>query len=158
MSIIQWTPDLSVNVDTLDTDHKLLISLINQLDDAIRAGEPRETVSRVLDALCDYTEYHFAREEALMHACEFEDVDAHIRTHQTLKAQVQDIREHYRRNPESIHAREVLSFLRNWLTSHILGRDKLYVSQMQAKRSAVDAADRAFVEGTDDVLPMVASR
>ena len=55
MSIIQWTPDFSVGVGSIDTDHKVLISLINQLDDAILGGEPKQTVRRVLDALSDYT-------------------------------------------------------------------------------------------------------
>ena len=100
MPIIHWTPDFAVGVSSLDTDHKVLISLINQLDDAIRAGEPQETLTRVLEALLDYTDYHFAREEALMHACGYPDVEAHIRTHNTLRAQVHDIRDRYRRNPE----------------------------------------------------------
>ena len=100
MSIIQWTPDFSVGVESIDTDHKVLISLINQLDDAILGGEPKQTVSRVLDALSDYTNYHFAREELLMRACAYPDIEAHARTHATLRAQVHDIRNRYRRNPE----------------------------------------------------------
>jgi len=157
MPTIQWTPDLSVGVETLDTDHKLLISLINQLDDAIRAGEPRQTVERVLDALLDYTDYHFAREEALMRACDYPEYDSHVRTHATLRAQVRDIRDHYRRNAESIHAREVLSFLQNWLTSHILGRDKLYVEHMLALHEQVEAANAVFGAETESPLPVAAN-
>lgn len=154
MPIIQWTPDYSVGVASLDTDHKVLISLINQLDDAIRGGEPRSTVSRVLDALLDYTDYHFAREEALMQACGYADLAAHKRIHVTLRAQVHEIRERYRRNPEAIHAREVLSFLKNWLTAHIVGRDRLYAPVMQDARPQVEAADRAF--GVEVAAPTAA--
>ena len=144
MPIIHWTPDFSVGVSSIDTDHKVLISLINQLDDAIRAGEPRETISRVLDALLDYTDYHFAREEAMMRACGYPEIEAHMRTHATLRAQVHDIRDRYRRNPESMHSREVLAFLKNWLTAHIVGRDRLYVASMLAAPEKVQEADRAF--------------
>jgi hemerythrin len=132
MPIIHWTPDFSVGVGSIDTDHKVLISLINQLDDAIRGEEPKQTVSRVLDALLDYTNYHFSREELLMRACAYPDIEAHARTHATLRAQVADIRNRYRRNAESIRAREVLAFLKNWLTAHIVGRDKLYAPFMQS--------------------------
>jgi hemerythrin len=156
MPIIQWTPDYSVGVSSLDTDHKVLISLINHLDDAIRGGEPRETVNRVLDALLDYTDYHFAREEALMQVCAYADIEAHKRTHGTLRAQVQDIRDRYRRSPESIHAREVLAFLKNWLTTHIVGRDRLYAPVMQSMRYQVDAADRAFGVISEEPLPVAA--
>lgn len=144
MPIIHWTPDFSVGINSLDTDHKVLISLINQLDDAIRSGEPTETVSKVLDALLDYTDYHFAREESLMEACGYPEIDAHVRTHHTLRAQVHDIRDRYRRNPESMHGREVLAFLKNWLTAHIVGRDKLYSPFMRGAAQKIQEADRAF--------------
>ncbi|MFO1154318.1 MAG: bacteriohemerythrin [Rhodospirillales bacterium] len=144
MPLIEWTPALAVGVESLDTDHKVLVSLINQLDDAIAAGNPRSTVQRVLDALYDYTVYHFSREEALMRACGYPDIEAHARTHATLRAQVADIRDRYGRSPESIHSREVLSFLKNWLSTHILGRDHLYMPYMADKPEAVAAADRSF--------------
>ena len=146
MPLIKWTPDLSVGFESIDTDHQVLIGLINELDDAVKVGEPRETVSRVLQALLDYTDYHFGREEVLMKACRYPDMDAHIRTHDTLRAQVADIRSRYLRSPESIHAREVLAFLKNWLTAHILGRDKLYQPFMEGDLQKVSDADRAYTE------------
>ena len=158
MPIIHWTPDFTVGVSSLDTDHKVLISLINQLDDAIRAGEPQATLTRVLEALLDYTDYHFAREEALMHACRYPDVEAHIRIHQTLRAQVQDIRDRYRRNPESMHSREVLAFLKNWLTAHIVGRDKLYTPFLQSAGDMLREAEAVFENDTESPVPLAVSR
>ncbi len=146
MPLIKWTPDLSVGFESVDTDHQVLIGLLNELDDAVNVGEPRETVSRVLGSLLDYTDYHFGREEVLMRACRYPDMDAHIRTHDTLRAQVADIRSRYLRSPESIHAREVLAFLKNWLTAHILGRDKLYQPFMESDLQKVGDADRAYTE------------
>ena len=159
MPLIKWTPDLSVGFESIDTDHQVLIGLINELDDAIRVEEPRETVSRVLDALLDYTDYHFGREEVLMNACGYPDRDDHIRTHDTLRAQVADIRNRYHRSPESIHAREVLAFLKNWLTAHILGRDKLYQPFMEGGAEKVHAADLAYTEqmGRKYGLPMTSA-
>jgi hemerythrin len=144
MPIINWTEELSVGTDTIDADHKVLIEMINRLDEAIKTKEPHGTVNRVLGELLDYTGYHFDREEALMKAANYPDLDAHIRTHGTLKAQVADIRNRYERNPNSIHEREVLAFLKNWLTAHILGRDKLYAPFMESRREDVDKANEAF--------------
>jgi hemerythrin len=158
MPIIHWTPDFSVGVSSLDTDHKVLISLINQLDDAIRSGEPSGTVAKVLDALLDYTEYHFDREETLMKACGYPEIDAHKRTHHTLRAQVHDIRARYRRNPESMHGREVLAFLKNWLTAHIVGRDKLYSPFMRGSAQKIQEADRAFGAVSDAPLSAALGR
>ena len=146
MPLITWTPDLSVGFESVDVDHKVLIGLINELDDAVKAGEPRETVTHVLDSLLDYTDYHFGREEVLLMACRYPDLEAHVRTHDTLRAQVADIRSRYHRSPESIHAREVLAFLKNWLTAHILGRDKLYQPFLESELEKVNDADRAYTE------------
>lgn len=146
MANIHWTPDMSVGVDSLDNDHKLLLSLVNQLDDAIRAGKGEDSVSSVLDAMIDYASYHFAREEALLEACGYPDDEAHSHTHQVLRMQVKQIRDRYLANPDTIHDREVLAFLKNWLTAHIMGRDKLYAPFMASKPDAVAEADRAFTE------------
>lgn len=146
MPLINWTADLSVGFESIDTDHQVLIGLLNELDDAVSVGESRETVGRVLDSLLDYTDYHFGREEVLMRACRYPDMDAHIKTHDTLRAQVADIRSRYMRNPESIHAREVLAFLKNWLTAHILGRDKLYQPFLETDLETAKDADRAYTD------------
>ncbi|MCW5699821.1 MAG: hemerythrin family protein [Rhodospirillales bacterium] len=144
MTSIQWTDDMSVNVNSIDTDHKILFKLLNKFDEAVRLGMGEDVVSNVLDALLDYTEYHFEREEALMEACGYPDIDAHKYTHKVLKTQVAHIRDRHVANPGTIHDREVLAFLRNWLTAHILGRDKLYSPFMASKATEVAAADEDF--------------
>ncbi len=147
--MIRWRQDYSVGVKSLDTDHKLLVSMINQVEQAVVGGEPTQRIGGVLDALADYTAYHFAREETLMRVAGFPDVDAHARSHDTLAAQVRDIRARYRRDPRSISARELLSFLNNWLTTHIVGRDLTYASYLAGTASALEAAESRWVAGTE---------
>ena len=89
-----------------------------------------------------------------MHACSYPDVEAHIRIHKTLRAQVQDIRDRYRRNPESMHSREVLAFLKNWLTAHIVGRDKLYTPFLQNAGQKLHEAETAFDASSGSLVPI----
>jgi hemerythrin len=124
--MVQWSDEYSVGVDSLDTDHKLLISMINQLEIAVGDTEPKARICSVLDALVDYTVYHFEREERMMEQAGYPDTEAHARSHQTLAAQVREIRERFNRNSQSIHGRELLAFLNNWLRAHIVGRDLRY--------------------------------
>ncbi len=146
MPVLQWTQEMSVGNPSIDRDHQILLGMVNRLDEAIKAGRGRETVSSVLDALLDYTTYHFAREEALMTACGYPDLDAHRHTHKVLRTQVTHIRDRHRSNPDTIHDREVLGFLKNWLTSHIMGRDKLYAPFMTSRGEAVAKAEAALAE------------
>ncbi len=146
MAVLQWTEDMSVGNPSLDRDHQVLVGMINQLDEAIKAGRGRETVSSILDALLDYTTYHFGREEALMQACGYPDLEAHCHTHKVLRTQVAHIRDRHRGNPDTIYDREVLAFLKNWLISHIMGRDKLYAPFMTSRGDVVAKAEAAYAE------------
>ena len=69
VTAIVWKHEMSVGVRALDMDHKLILSLINQFDEAIGNGEGEDTVSGVISALHDYTVQHFGREEEMMAAC-----------------------------------------------------------------------------------------
>jgi hemerythrin len=145
MDVITWTSQLSLGVHAIDSDHKLLISLINQFHEVVEAGEDQETIASVLDTLYKYTEYHFSREECLMAACGYPDLSQHKKTHQALKAKVMKIRDDYLADKTKVIGRDILDFMNSWLTDHIIGRDQLYRPSMEGKRDEVETANRAFV-------------
>ncbi len=144
MPFIAWTEDMSVGVESLDGDHRLLMNLLNRLDEAVRAGRGAEIIDDVLDAIKDYTEYHFGREEALMAACGYPDTDTHGRTHDVLRTQVRILRDRRQQQPSASHDRALLAFLKTWLTAHIMGRDKLYAPFMASRPEAIEKADRDY--------------
>ena len=80
MPAIEWNNDLSVGVDLIDSDHKTLIDLINLVADSIEAGQSAKTIGDVVQLLYEYTEFHFIREEVLMEACGYSDLDNHRNT------------------------------------------------------------------------------
>ncbi|MBF0375803.1 MAG: hemerythrin family protein [Alphaproteobacteria bacterium] len=128
MSFFTWQDKFSVGVETFDRDHKILVDLIDQLHEAFVTGNVRETVEQVLTVLIDYTETHFAREEALMVEMGYPASREHIAQHQELKQQVIDILTRFRSDPNASMGNEVLGFLHNWLTLHILETDMSYKS------------------------------
>lgn len=145
MAAITWSNEYSVGVHALDTDHKLLISLINQLDESIAEGAGQETIGSVFNALLDYTEYHFGREEKLMEASGFPDTDDHIKSHDAIREKVQEIRVKYAKGNKSDASQEVLDFMKSWLTDHILGTDKKYKPFMEGKTEEMEHTNRAFI-------------
>ncbi|MCB2102739.1 MAG: hemerythrin family protein [Rhodobacterales bacterium] len=146
MTAITWSAELEIGIRAIDTDHKVLVSLINQLDEALRTAQPQETVGSVLNALVDYTEYHFGREEALMRACDYAELDGHHIAHEKLTAQVLEIRDSFAADPATVDGHGVLAFLQNWLTKHIMGEDKRYAPYMLDREVDMEHANALFLE------------
>lgn len=152
MSLITWKDSYSVGVDLIDNDHKLLVSLINQLNDAIQADEGPEVVGSVLNVLVEYTASHFGREELLMKKGKYPDAEfsAHHLEHEKLTTQVRGIvSRYYRGEIESIDT-EVLTFLKNWLTGHILGVDMKYRAYVDDVRLTPDEIMATMGFDSDD--------
>ena len=65
MPLIQWSDQLSIGIDSVDKQHKVLINLLNKLNDAIAEGNADLILAEIFDGLSAYTIKHFAYEEEL---------------------------------------------------------------------------------------------
>lgn len=130
MPAIAWTPTMSVGVEVLDNDHKILISLINQLDEAMTADDAYEVIRIVIGGLVDYTEYHFKREEEMMRARGYPGVENHCAEHRDIERKIETLRSSYDENIIGGFDQRLMDFMRAWLTGHILARDMAYVPFM----------------------------
>ena len=66
MAAITWESKLEVGIKTIDKQHRKWVELYNALDRALETGEEEKKLAETLDALIDYSGYHFGTEEALM--------------------------------------------------------------------------------------------
>ncbi|HUW50248.1 MAG TPA: bacteriohemerythrin [Sulfuricella sp.] len=129
--LIQWTEEMSVKVPHLDNDHRFLIALINQLASAEKIGN-RRIAESVLDELINYTLDHFQREEQFLQEMDFPDFAKHKRLHTSFAETIQDVRWQYLHGFRPKINNEILIFLRNWLSKHILIEDMKYTSPVSA--------------------------
>lgn len=129
---VAWKDDLSVSIDSIDDDHKKLLTLINNLQTAIYypTGEAFERLA--LQELVDYTKYHFQREEDLMTQHGYPDYDAHKAQHDAMIAKVGEFLQAYEQDRENTV--EALSdYLKTWLIKHIAGTDQQYSPYLRAR-------------------------
>ncbi len=134
MAIITWSDSLSVGVDIIDTDHKVLIDQINMLGDAVTEGTDDVMTASVLNVLIDYTAYHFAREQQLMEETHYPEAEGHLREHRLLVKKCREIQAGYRQG--TTLGKDVLNFLKVWLTQHILKSDKALGAHLCAQGAA----------------------
>lgn len=125
MSRITWQEGYSVGVARLDEQHKRLVAIINQLDDAVDEGEEKSEMVKVLDSLSRYIKTHFTDEERLMSEYGYPDLEEHQKEHMRLAGKVADIYRDYFKGNLPLSG-EVMDFLNSWLAEHIAGSDKGY--------------------------------
>ncbi len=132
MSLFNWSPDLSVNISEIDTQHKKLIDLINLLHDSMRMGKGKEVLGKILKELTDYTVYHFNTEERLFEKHGYVESARHKKEHDDLTKQVMDIKSKFEQGQTTITV-EVMTFLKDWLNNHIRQSDKKYSAYLNSK-------------------------
>lgn len=133
MPLMTWTDKLSVGVGVLDEDHRRLVALINELYDAMQAGQGKDALGRILNSLVQYTKMHFAREESFFAQTAYPAAAAHRTEHQNLTRQVLQVQEKYNAGVAVTLSLELLQFLKNWLIQHIQGSDQKYRPHLNAK-------------------------
>lgn len=125
MAIVKWTPDYSLGIDEIDDHHRHLFDLLNKTYDMFVAGESKAKLANILDELVDYATYHFAAEEVLMAKNNYPNHDQHHELHQIFCQRINEIQKDYLSGRTELSL-EILSFLKNWITDHVLVKDADY--------------------------------
>lgn len=157
MKTFEWTALFETGLGQVDAQHRRLVELVNQLGEDLDSASS-EHIDQTLQALAEYTGYHFACEEAIMTAAGVAaaHADRHRETHRRFILQVGDWLAR-RKAGEAISLRQLLDFLANWLIFHILGDDQSLGRQVvaigagTAPQVACDR-DRASDDPRTDIL------
>lgn len=131
MAFLEWSSALKIGVHAMDEEHRVLVELMNRLHRYVESGAPRATVASALQALFDYTVEHFREEEAYMRRIGFSGYRMHCITHQHLVSKLAGFRDAFVAGTSSLDAK-FFSFLKLWLSAHILEIDKKYVEAASA--------------------------
>lgn len=142
MSII-WRKEMSVANEAIDQDHRYLFCLVNTVELALRTEENRDLLDVAVTQLLEYTEYHFAREEALQSKIQYPKRGDHRGEHLRIVEQVKTIREQVRKAVASaqpgadagaatdksakqvkLDVDQIVGLLREWVLGHVLKRDR----------------------------------
>ncbi len=128
--LIEWGPEFSVHVESVDAQHKVLVNIINELHEAISAARSDEAMAEVFVRLTEYTAFHFKHEETIMREHDYLNLAEHKEQHDGLIAAAMELQDDFDSGRKQMDS-EIMAFLRTWLTEHIQGADKalgLYVA------------------------------
>jgi len=127
MAIVEWNKKLSVGIKLIDEQHKSLIKRLNDVSSAIETGQGEREITKTLEFLAEYADFHFSTEEKYMMENNFPGLEAQKAKHQefmdTLSNLEQDFEEE---GSTSALSNAINNFLFTWLTNHIQGLDQLF--------------------------------
>ncbi len=130
--VIDWQPAYNLDIETIDKQHRMLVSIIQQLQEAMLEGRVREVVAPLFAAMNQYTKFHFQYEEQILKKHGYPGLDSHCAQHADLVEQLKDLEKKYASGELSAGA-PVMQFLRNWLLDHIGEHDRAYAGFLREK-------------------------
>lgn len=124
----EWTADLETGNESIDSQHRSLFALANELEDAIEAGGPdTDAVTDCVWRLTDYVMQHFADEQELMQAAGYPELPVHLSMHDQLTGETMRITARMM-NDEPLSAAELAPLVTRWLRDHIGSADKRFAA------------------------------
>jgi hemerythrin-like metal-binding protein len=125
MALMTWNNSFSVGVRKIDSQHTVLVDILNDLHTAMMNGQAQSLTGPLLHKLADYAHTHFADEEAMMEAARYPGLDDHKIKHRELVKQVEDYILRYNKGDITLNLK-LLDFLSDWFANHIQKEDMAY--------------------------------
>ncbi len=132
-----WNDKLMLGVGAMDDEHQILVGKINALIDAMSLQYIKADKIALYNAfkdLASYTREHFSHEEKFMETIGYPQLNSHKKIHEKLLEQVGRYGEQIERG--TLDDQKLISFLRNWLISHIMGVDMQYAHHYKEDQAA----------------------
>lgn len=141
-SLVRWEDSYAIGLTEIDGQHKTLFDIMNHLWSAIVRRADAGEMAVILEELERYTISHFTAEETFMRVTGFTDFEAHKEQHRIFVEKITDARKASQSGQQT--SLELLHFLKDWLVTHILVKDKAYAEQYKAAAKPKSFLGRFF--------------
>jgi len=118
--LVEWTEDLAVSNEEIDSQHQELFRRINAFMEACRRGEREKAIDETMSFLSEYVDFHFGTEERYMQEYSFKGYEKHKEQHDYFKGNVAKLMEDIKEKgvgPDTVIAAN--SIVVDWLIKHI---------------------------------------
>lgn len=118
----------------MDSQHKKIIHIINTLIDQHNQGNSAEALSETLSKMTEYSLEHLSDEEKLLEEKGFPLYDEHVQLHEDFKLKILELCTIPGSRSQQVTP-ELLQYLFDWWSKHILQEDKKYSEYLKSKAS-----------------------
>jgi hemerythrin-like metal-binding protein len=131
---IEWSEDLSVGDETLDSQHQEFISLLNRFLKISDESEKAEDLVDIIRDLADFTYEHFMSENEYLAVHEFPLWQQHQDEHMVFLKKLTSLVTAVEVNQEGIEE-EIIDFMKEWISMHIAVSDQKYALWVRSREN-----------------------
>ncbi len=117
MTLLTWKPEYSVGIESVDSEHREMIELINAVYDAIEDKKNPQSIEHFLGEVHATISAHFALEERVMRNANYDEFEAHKEDHEELLDEIRDLMDRFFDTP--VQGLQLLQEnLSDWFAGH----------------------------------------
>ena len=125
--MIKWSEKYSIGIPVLDEQHKRLFEIAgaayNLLKDTY-VHDKYDKLVGIIGELAEYADYHFISEEAYMKGIGYKNLFTQENDHADFMKKVNSVNLYKLDANQDEYLKDILDFVINWVSEHILGSDK----------------------------------
>lgn len=121
--MVEWDESFDLNITEIDKQHRMLVSMVNNLYTAKQFERGKEELAKLLNRMSVYAAFHFAKEEDLLESFGYPQVEDHIQEHSDFEKKVFDFENDFAEGKKDLTSK-VMTFLGDWLVDHIKESDR----------------------------------
>ncbi len=129
MVAISWDDSYTVHVESIDTQHKKMMRLINDLHRISNDAGDDVQVEAALVNLLRYTKKHFEYEESFFEKYHYPFFKNHQKEHTIFLGTITQIKNDLL-NSQVSDKKKSINVMVSWLKNHIISEDKQYICFM----------------------------
>ena len=127
---MEWTQDMAVGIELIDSQHRELFKRINQLLKAIKEHTCKSEIDGTIKFLDDYARFHFGAEEERMQEASYPGLAEHRKHHAAYLSNINELKQEAAK-PRIQGASYELSVTANqivvdWIVDHIMKIDRKF--------------------------------
>jgi hemerythrin len=117
MNLLQWKPEYSVGLASLDDEHRQMIDAINETYRQLSEDADAVQIDECLGDIFSAISMHFALEENIMRKAHYAEYQVHKDDHENLLDQIRDLMDDYVADPAA-GAKQLEQKLSQWFANH----------------------------------------
>jgi len=136
LRIVDWSDKYAIDIDLIDTQHKELINLTNELYKACLINNEglSDVFKEAMSRMVEYVRFHFAAEMKLLERIQFPDRHNHKKQHDELVKNILDAVKEQNEGKKFVPNNFVRT-LEDWIFGHIGIYDQIYASFVRDQKN-----------------------